>query len=196
MTFQQLLSRLDTLLQQHRPEYYATLAPPATATELDALEAAFQLKLPTELRQWYGWHNGHLESKSIFQNHEFIQGNSLAPLSSVAESMRVNCELLAAGEYFMPNWWQTNWVPFLENGGGDHICLDLEGTFTGQPGQVLEQWHDMEQRTVLFPDLTAWLRAVVQAYEQAGAQGQLTDEQTEDLELEYPSGFPLAFEAG
>ena len=58
MPFEQLLARLDALLQQHRPDYYAQLSPPATAAELTAFEAEFALPLPLELRHWYGWRNG------------------------------------------------------------------------------------------------------------------------------------------
>ncbi|MBG8556242.1 SMI1/KNR4 family protein [Hymenobacter guriensis] len=194
MTFPQLLSQLDTLLQQHRPEYYAELNPPATAAELAAFETEVGLTLPAELRAWFSWHNG--------QNDECFEGlvaNYECPsLSSVAESMRINRELLEAGD-FAANWWQPNWVPFLTNGSGDHVCLDLEGTFTGQPGQLLEHWHDWEPRDVVFPNLTAWLTAVVQAYEAAlieTGETELTDEQVLDLELESPAGFPIEFRAG
>ncbi|MCZ0436586.1 hypothetical protein OZH61_23490, partial [Escherichia coli] len=69
MLFSQLLARLDALLQQHRPAYYATLCPPATPTELDALEAEFHLTLPLELRQWFGWRNGQEGFDSFFQNN-------------------------------------------------------------------------------------------------------------------------------
>ncbi|TGE28560.1 SMI1/KNR4 family protein [Hymenobacter metallicola] len=190
MTFSALLTRLDTLLQQRRPDYYATLKPAAPAAELAAFEAEFGLTLPAELRLWFGWRNGQQGFES------FVQNNCLQSLDSAAETMRVNRELLEAGD-FVPNWWQPGWVPFLENGGGDHVCLDSAGTFTGRAGQVLKHWHDWEARPVLFPDLTAWLAAVVQAYEQTeNGTELLRDEQIEDVELAHPPGFPLEFEAG
>ncbi|PJJ60473.1 cell wall assembly regulator SMI1 [Hymenobacter chitinivorans DSM 11115] len=190
MTFPTLLTRLDALLQQRRPAYYATLNPPATAAELAAFEAEFGLMLPAELRLWFGWHDGQRGFES------FVQNNCLQSLSSAADTMRVNRELLEDGD-FVANWWQPGWVPFLENGGGDHVCVDLSGTFTGHAGQVLEHWHDWEARPVLFPDLTAWLTAVVQAYEMAGEGGEeLPDESVEEMELEHPAGFPQEFEAG
>ena len=194
MLFPQLLSRLDALLQQHRPEYYAELNPPATAAEIAAFEAEVGLTLPAELRAWFSWHNGQSDEcfTGLVANYEFPS------LSSVAESMRINRELLAAGD-FVANWWRPDWLPFLANGSGDHVCFDLEGTFTGQPGQLLEHWHDWEPRDVIFPNLTAWLAAVVQAYEAALAETtetELTDEQVLDLELDSPAGFPVKFRAG
>ena len=190
MTFASLLTRFETLLRQRRPAYYATLNPPAPAAELAAFEAEFQLTLPAELRLWFSWHDG----QEGFER--FCQNNCLQSLSGAAETMRINRELLAAGD-FVPNWWQPGWVPFLENGGGDHVCVDLQGTFTGHAEQVLEHWHDWEPRTILFPDLTSWLQAVVQAYEAAGeGEQELTDEHVEAMELEHPAGFPQKFTAG
>ncbi|MGI4870255.1 MAG: SMI1/KNR4 family protein [Janthinobacterium lividum] len=185
MDFPHLLARLTALLQQRRPAYYATLLPPATVAELAAFEAEFNLTLPPELRAWWGWHNGQQGFESLYGSH------GLQSVSSAAETMRVNFDLL---DEYVPNWWRMAWVPVLENGGGDHICLDTEGTFTGQPGQLVEHWHDWESRTVLYPNLTAWLAAVVSAYEET--DGPLTEEQVADLELDDSAGFPQEFEAG
>jgi cell wall assembly regulator SMI1 len=189
MEFSHLLQRLDELLQQHRPAYYATLNPPAAATELAVFEAEFGLTLPDELRQWWGWHDG----QEAFDS--FIQNKSLLSLNSAAETMRINGELLADGEFVL-NWWRAAWVPFLENGGGDLVCLDLEGTFMEQPGQILQHWHDWEPRTILFPDLTAWLAGVVATYEQAYADGPISDDEFTDYDPAFPFGFPQEFEAG
>jgi cell wall assembly regulator SMI1 len=192
MDFAHLLARLDTLLQQHRPDYYAKLNPPASAATLAAFETEFQLTLPAELRQWFGWHDG--QQPMCFDS--LVGYYSLPSLDDMADSMRINCELLADGD-FVPNWWRPGWLPFVTNGSGDHLCLDLEGTFTGSPGQLIEHWHDWEARTVVFPNITAWLAAVVQAYETAGqAKSEITDDEVSDFELELPAGFPLEFAAG
>ena len=192
MDFAPLLARFDALLQRHRPAYHAQLNPPAPAAELAALEAEFQLVLPPELHHWYGWRNGQPAGcfDSLVGSYEFPS------VADVADSMRINCELLAAGD-FVPNWWRPGWFPFLTNGSGDHLCLDLEGTFTGQPGQVLEHWHDYEARAVVFPTLSAWLAATVAAYEAAGAATlEITADDAFELELESPAGFPQEFTAG
>ena len=185
MDFAHLLARLDALLRQRRPAYYATLGPPAPVAELAEFETEFSLALPPELRMWWSWRNGQTGFESFYGNQ------CLQSASSAAETMQVQLDLL---DEFAPNWWRPTWVPFLENGGGDHLCLDLEGTFTGQPGQILEHWHDWEPRTVCFPNLTTWLAAVVAAYEQG--TDPLTDEQVAKLELVSPAGFPQEFAAG
>ncbi|MBO2011105.1 SMI1/KNR4 family protein [Hymenobacter negativus] len=192
MDFAQLLARLDALLQQYRPAYYAQLAPPAPAAALAAFETEFQLKLPLELHQWFGWHDG--QAPICFDS--LVGFYSLPSLDDMADTMRINCELLADGD-FVPNWWRPGWLPFATNGSGDHLCLDLEGTFTGQPGQLIEHWHDYEARTVVFPSVAAWLAAMVQAYETAAlTKTEFTDDEVSNFELEPPVGFPLEFVAG
>lgn len=192
MDFAQLLSRFDALLQRLRPGYYALLLAPAPPPQITALETEFGIQLPPELHHWFGWRNGQAEA--CFDS--LVGLYTFPALADIAASMRINRELLAAGD-FVPNWWRPGWFPFLTNGCGDHLCLDLEGTFTGQPGQLIEHWHDGEDRTVVFPGLTAWLAAVVSAYEMAGAATpEITADEAFDLAVESPTGFPLEFEAG
>lgn len=65
---------------------------------------------------------------------------------------------------WMPNeWWHPAWVPFLDNHSYDSVCIDLEGTFDGVPGQVIT-WHkDGAGREILAPSLAAWLHVWVEA---------------------------------
>jgi cell wall assembly regulator SMI1 len=191
-TFETLLSRLDALLRQHRPAYLAALNPPASAAALAAFEAEFEVRLPSELRQWLEWHDG----QPILLFDTLVGIYCFSSLADMADTMRINRELLANGDFVL-NWWRPMWLPFLTNGSGDHFCFDLEGTFTGQNGQLIEHWHDGEDRTVLFPTLTAWLAAVVAAYETAiRPPATLTDDEIFDLEPVPPAGFPLECSAG
>lgn len=192
MNFTTLLMQLDKLLRQHRPAYYAQLNPAATPQELAAFEADFGWPLPPELRTWFSWRNG--QAAQVFDS--LVGSYTFPSLDEIAETVRINRELLADGD-FAPDWWSEHWLPWLTNGSGDHLCLDLDGTFTQQPGQVLEHWHDGPERTVLFPDFKHWLTAVVQAYEaQLALTPMLTEDLVADLELISPPGFPLEFEAG
>jgi cell wall assembly regulator SMI1 len=46
-------------------------------------------------------------------------------------------------------WWRTKWVPITANGGGDHHCLDLDPAENGSIGQVIEMWHEDENRELV-----------------------------------------------
>lgn len=87
-------------------------------------------------------------------NRQFVGCYSLPSLAELADTIRINRELLADGD-FVTTWWRPGWRPFAINGGGDHLCLDLEGTFTGHAGQLIDHWHNDEARPVVFYTLTA-----------------------------------------
>ena len=58
-----------------------------------------------------------------------------------------------------------SWIPFLANGGGDHLCVDLSAEDGGVPGQLIAFWHDWEKHSVAFPSMKAWLTDLVESME-------------------------------
>ncbi|MEZ6035584.1 MAG: SMI1/KNR4 family protein [Planctomycetaceae bacterium] len=64
-----------------------------------------------------------------------------------------------------PKWWRRGWVPFLANGSGDHLCVDLAAEDGGNPGQLIAFWHDDEERDIEYPSLADWLRELVESME-------------------------------
>lgn len=44
-------------------------------------------------------------------------------------------------DFEIENWWNEHWIPVFHNGGGDYICYDTKGIFTGNKGQIIEFWH-------------------------------------------------------
>ncbi|WP_188825493.1 SMI1/KNR4 family protein [Brucella endophytica] len=41
-----------------------------------------------------------------------------------------------------PTWWWPGWIPFMENGGGDYLCIDMDPAPGGTLGQVVAYYHD------------------------------------------------------
>jgi cell wall assembly regulator SMI1 len=115
-----LIGRLDCWLAKNRPDYYVHLQPGATDAQLDAFEVQFSLKLPAAFRQLYRWRNGQdgMRSESLQQNFLF---SSLEDISRTKELM----DGMIGYDFEDPRWWRCGWVPFLDNGAGDHLCLDL-----------------------------------------------------------------------
>jgi cell wall assembly regulator SMI1 len=64
-----------------------------------------------------------------------------------------------------PRWWRGGWVPFLGNGGGDYLCLDVAAEDGGAPGQLVAFWHDRENRPIEFESFEAWLRELAESME-------------------------------
>jgi cell wall assembly regulator SMI1 len=185
--------RLETWLQAHRPDYLAALAAGATDEEFAAFERTVGRQLPSELAALYRWHNGQADScyAALHDNWMF------SSLASIAEAWEMTTELLEGGDFERANWWQPGWIPFLDNGGGDHLCVDLDGTFTGQAGQVLEFWHDDADRVVVYPNVATYFEVVVRSLEET-AWG--ADEEYWEIDPKIAAtlapGYPKRFKAG
>ena len=155
-----LIERVDRWLAANRPDYDAHLRPGASDAALDAFEARFSLRLPDPFRALYRWRDGQEEgfTASLQDNRVFM---SLEDVSEAKEML----DGMIGTDFEDPRWWRRGWVPFLANGGGDHVCLDVTAEDGGEPGQVVAFWHDWENRPVKFPDFEAWLRQLADSME-------------------------------
>ncbi|MCE9581721.1 MAG: WGR domain-containing protein [Planctomycetes bacterium] len=155
-----LIERLDRWMNEHRRDYVRELAKGASAKDIAKLEKSVGHPLPDALKALLMWRG---------EGRGRLQGNfALMSVGEIAGGRDVLNGLLEGGEFDAPAWWRKDWVPFLANGGGDHLCVDLGGAFGGVPGQVLEFRHDDEARKILYPSVDAWLSVFVETLE-AGA---------------------------
>jgi len=155
-----LIRCIDRWLAANRADYYACLQPGVTVAQLDAFEVRFSLKLPTSFRQLYLWRNGQELACS-----DSFQGNRMfSSLEDVAETKEL-LDGMIGYDFDDPRIWRRGWVPFLHNGGGSYLCLDLTAEDGGQPGQLLAFWKADEDRPIEFPSLEAWLADLVASME-------------------------------
>jgi cell wall assembly regulator SMI1 len=156
----ELIARLDRWLATHRPDYYARLRPGVTDAELNEVESRFSLRLPEAFRLLYKWRNGHDDSKTqaLQKNFRFMS------LEDVV-STKQHCDDMIGNDFETPKWWRREWVPFLQNWGGDDMVVDLLGIDGGTPGQVVTFWHDDPVRPIRFPSMEAWLADLVESME-------------------------------
>lgn len=150
-----LIVRLDRWIAENRPDYYAGLAPGVPVGDLDAL---FGDRLPPLLRELLAWRDGN-DDQAFLHNKTFM---SAERIRSTADEMAAMVE---AGEFDLPHWWSTDWVPFLLGAGGDNVCVDHGAALGGRPGQVLEFWHDDPVRPITHASFEAWLATHVEALE-------------------------------
>lgn len=191
-----LIERLDTWLAQNRADYYRQLEPGLTQEQIEELESTLGNTLPDEMRALLMWRNGQSSRnfKSIYYNYMLIGADD------IAEIVEMNNEMLAHGQFNKPNWWDPQWVPFMDNGAGDYYCIDFAGTFDGVPGQIIEFNHDYEGRSIQHRNFRHWLQTLVDALE----QGALEDDEygiqpTEEFDALYAlinPGYPIRKEAG
>ena len=153
-----LVGRLERWLAANRPDYLAALQPATSDEALDAFQMRFSLELPDTFRALYRWRNGQPPSCS-----ESLQLNRmLCSLEEIAE-VKAMLDGMVDTDFEEPEWWRRGWVPFLSNGGGDYVCIDLAAEDGGQPGQVLTFWHNSADRDVRFASFAAWLADLVQS---------------------------------
>ena len=160
-----LIGRMDRWLASNRPDYYALLQPGATDAELDAFEARLSLNLPEAFRQLYRWRNGQDPGSSnpLQFNRTF---STLEEIASTKEEL----DSMIGFDFEDPKYWRRGWVPFLHNGAGSHLCLDLPAEDGGQVGRLVAFWKRDQDRPVEHLSLEAWLAALVTSMESGSLQ--------------------------
>jgi cell wall assembly regulator SMI1 len=156
MMVKPLIERLDLCLSGNRPDYYALLRPGVTDADLDAFEARFSLKLPVNFRELYRWKNGQdpVSSAPLDTNRTF------STLEDVAGT-KYELDGMIGSDFDDPSYWRQGWIPFLHNGGGSYLCLDLAAVDGGHPGQLIGFWKADPDRPIEFPSLEEWLTHLV-----------------------------------
>ncbi|MBW1298464.1 benzoate transporter [Aquimarina litoralis] len=154
-----VLEQLDQNIKEKRPEYYLELNAPLSLMDIQTLEKEYKVVIPQDLKIFYQWKNGQNSNCSeVFANN--------CMFLSLREMLETQSELNAmiGKDFEIENWWNKHWFPVFDNGGGDHICYDTKGTFTGQKGQLLEFWHDDEDRESISPNLLSLCKALNNYY--------------------------------
>src|SRR5205807_1536549 len=91
---------------------------------LDGLAKALKKPVPKGLQELLTWHNGQGEDYvGYFQDHWLLM--------SAARIVTAKAELDESGA---DQGWHKEWVPFLEDDGGNFMCLDTSGK---EPGVVV-----------------------------------------------------------
>ncbi|NML39530.1 SMI1/KNR4 family protein [Chitinophaga sp. G-6-1-13] len=156
---QKELTTLDQYLSQLRPELYTHLNAPLTEEAIAALEKTYAITLPEDLKALYQWKNGQRDD--CYET--FINNSGFLPLQEALEVAKEMTGMIGY-DFEVENWWHAAWIPIFHNGGGDYICYDTGGLFTGTKGQLLEFWHRDSDRNVIAPGLESFLQAINQYY--------------------------------
>jgi cell wall assembly regulator SMI1 len=155
-----LIARMDRWLASNRSDYYGLLQRGATDAELDAFEARLSLRLPAAFRQLYRWRNGQDPGSS-----NPLQFNRTFSMLEEVVSAKEELDSMIGFDFEDPKYWRRGWVPFLHNGAGSYLCLDLAAEDGGQIGQLIAFWKRDEDRPVEYSSLEAWLEALVTSME-------------------------------
>jgi uncharacterized protein (TIGR02996 family) len=188
-----VVGRLDRWLARNRPEYYACLRPGLTGAQVAELERFVGYPFPETFRAFYRWRNGQPGfAEPVKPNDPFIDSFWIMGADEVRSDWRFLTEMLEGGGWQQPQWWCRGWVPFLHNGAGSYLCLDLQGSFTGRKGQVLEYWNHFGDRPIVAPSFEAWLGHLLDLFD-AGfwKRGAFSGNLEEALKLPAIPGYPV-----
>jgi cell wall assembly regulator SMI1 len=137
------------------------LNPPATDAEISTLEQQLGVTLPTDYVQVLKQHNGQQGlADGLFDGQEFLSAQNVFAQWQVWKGLHDAGEFKAlhsspaAG--VRDDWWNPRWIPFTHDGGGNHLCLDLDPAEGGTAGQAITVWHDSGERALAGSSFGDW----------------------------------------
>ena len=143
------LEDLERLLAEQGAPVVGRLQPPATSAAVADVESYLGFPLPTELRQWWGWHNG-----TDVKPHELAVKGSIGPsykFLATDRAVRFSRELRTGAEEDEPedpdSLWASSWIAIGSQGRVACECnihrdapvpvLDVDYHKTSKPGAVV-----------------------------------------------------------
>lgn len=129
-----LFSALEAHWVRHHPEMLKHLRPPLPRGDVERALVELGLQPSGEMVDWWGWHDGLIESPS---QHMRITGSRLEflPLSTAINVYEMQRQAgLEAWEDGEPGeFWPRSYFPWVVDGGGGSFALDLTDPARGNP---------------------------------------------------------------
>lgn len=164
-TTEQLLTRLEAVMQQRAPEILRTLQPGLSESQMAKLETEGDFKLTADLRVLYRWRNGMKAS----DRKEFIPGHRWPPLEEVVAgrlALRSQHEAASITQKIAFNIFaghRKDWVHILDDTAGDGYFYDPNRS---EPSGEFFYCFVEVRHYIFFPSLRNFLKGVADCYEQ------------------------------
>jgi len=147
------LHNFDAWLTANRAELQSQLNECASSDAISSLRQHFSVEIPTDFCDYLAWHDGQpYESDTLYGNKR------LMPLRDMMEAAQIFRDCAEAGEFATDDWWVDSWLPFVADGGGNHIVLDLAS------GAVHEYWKSDADRPNVARSFSDWLDQLVNMF--------------------------------
>ncbi len=145
-------------------------APEQIATAEHAIGSSF----PPDLRHLLAKHDGSddvsvLPGWSLYSAHRIVREWMIWDDLRRKEFKPENLGCEPIGPVRGDEWWRRDWIPFCGDGGGNHLCVDMDPAFGGTVGQVITMWHDDPRRELIAYSLTDFVELIASDF----AQGKL-----------------------
>jgi cell wall assembly regulator SMI1 len=148
---------IDTWLQANALTVYNQLQQAANPQFLSSLETQVGYTLPDDLKKSLLIHDGMNDPTYLIDDMWYLFGIKEIGFNWALQKQLLDngifddnvCERVDKG--IRPQWWNVKWLPIMGNGSGDLYCIDLDPTAAGTGGQIIEVWHDMDNRSLIAP---------------------------------------------
>jgi cell wall assembly regulator SMI1 len=184
MTARDLFTRYTAWLQKHVPAAHANLAPPATTTDLDALEKTIGCTLDEDVKTILRLHNGQRQTMLVANDVvatpclptlSFLSTQQIAAAWHEWDELRRETdakeleELQACGGVFpgarglvKPLYTSPGWIPlWADPQRADYVGLDLDPDTNGTRGQIINFGRDEERHFLCAPSFVALLEILI-----------------------------------
>jgi cell wall assembly regulator SMI1 len=143
----------------------------AAEEEIAATERAIEASLPQDLRHLLKLHNGSEHGLFVLPRWELFSASRIADEWSIWADL-YHSQFKPEGYTSDPSgpvqgdeWWRLKWIPFCGDGGGNHLCVDLDPAPGGTTGQVITMWHDSPERDFIASSLTEFVEIIADDFE-------------------------------
>jgi hypothetical protein len=178
-TAEQLLARLQSVLETNAPLVARSLQPGLSDTQIVALEGQGGFRLSDDLRALYRWRNGFAPNSTV----GLLMGQRFVPLDEVVRERALIGQQVASAPmqqrtaFSVFAGYRTGWVQILDDGAGDGYFYDPKRS--DAEGAFFHHFAEMGYY-VWFPSLRNFLAGVIECYEsqavKVAADGKSLDE--------------------
>ncbi|QGZ96874.1 SMI1/KNR4 family protein [Terricaulis silvestris] len=153
----------EALTKQH-PAFMSYFATGATLAQIAETERTIGSVLPPDVRHLLSLHNG--AEAQVLPGWELFSTERIVREWRIWEELRreefkpdgLTCD--PEGPIHGDEWWRLTWIPITGDGGGNHLCADMEPAAGGNVGQIITMWHDDSVRGLIAPSLTEFIEMI------------------------------------
>jgi len=157
--FNDLVKQMSSYLAVFRPQLLEGFNEPVGQVEFDRFERETGLILPREYKSLLGWRGGQIDHFEDYFDPFGVE--ALMSLQHAREEREYLNELIEDGS-LPEGHWDHSWLPFTEDGLGNHTCIDLTPETYGE---VLIFDLEIGGRIRHYENMTAWLAELMDKLE-------------------------------
>ncbi|MCX7358455.1 MAG: SMI1/KNR4 family protein [Alphaproteobacteria bacterium] len=168
--FNKAWRRYCELLAKQHSAFLSYFSVGASPEQIAVAEQAMGCNLPADVRHLLSLHNG--AEAQVLPAWELFSTERMVDEWRIWEDLYqdqfkpdgYDCEP-SSPAILGDEWWRLKWIPITGDGGGNHLCADLEPAAGGTVGQIITMWHDDPTRSLVASSLTEFIEMIADKVE-------------------------------